>query len=368
MRIGIDGRWLFRGNPSGRVVVRNLAWQLLEHHPENEYFIFLSRRDRQRPWPWQRANVHAVYLPGAIGIVSVCMLLPWKAAKLGLDACLSFHFPPLGGTYKKIVWIDDVIFLEHPEFFTWKERLYFWPIRRLARLADRISTVSRSEMARMARLGFAPAANIACVPDGVDARFRPASGHDARRLREVRERYGLPERYLLYVGRMNVRKNIQNLLLALPRVRDREIRLFLAGKPAWKMFDLPARVAKLGLSGRVVLLGEVADEDLPALYAQATVFCYVSLAEGFGLPPLEAMASGVPAVVSDRDALPEVCGEAGTYVDPARPEAIAAAIDSLLGDPAARERKRRQGLERAGMFTWRQSAEQLQRLIRETVC
>ena len=367
MRIGIDGRWFFRGNPSGRVEVRNLTRQLAEHHPEHEYFIFLSRRDRGRPFPWPRPNVHPVFLPEAIGLLSVCILLPWKAAKLGLDACLSFNFPPLAGKFKKIVWINDVIFLEHPEFFTWKEMLYFRPIRLLARLADGICTISRSEMERMARVGFVPGARIAHVPIGSDERYRPAAGHEPGRLRSVRERYRLPERFLLYVGRMNIRKNILHLLKALPLIRDREIKLFLAGKCERKIFDLPAMVAELGLNDRVVLLDEIAEDDLPALYAVATVFCFVSFAEGFGLPPLEAMASGVPVVVSNRDSLPEVCGAAGTYADPDRPEEIAAAIDSLLGDPLLRARKREQGLERARMFTWRESAEKLLQLIRETV-
>jgi len=367
MRIGIDGRWFFRGNPSGRVVVRNLVRQLAEHHPEHEYVVFLSRRDRCRPFPWPLPNVHPVFLPDAIGLLSVCFLLPWKAAKLGLDACVSFNFPPLAGKYKKIIWINDVIFLEHPEFFTWKEIFYFWPIRILARLADTICTISRSEMERMARLGLVPGARIAHVPIGSDPRYRPAAGHEPARLRSVRERCDLPERFLLYIGRMNIRKNIQNLLEAMLLIRDREIKLFLAGKYEGKMFDLPIQIAKLGLNDRVVLLDEVADEDLPALYALATVFCFVSFAEGFGLPPLEAMASGVPVVVSNRDSLPEVCGEAGTYVEPDRPGEIAAAIDSLLDDPALRERKRELGLKRAGMFSWRESAQKLNQLILETV-
>lgn len=367
MRIGIDGRWFFRGNPSGRVVVRNLTRQLAEHHPEHEYFIFLSRRDRCQPYLWLRPNVHPVFMPEAIGLLSVCILLPWKAAKLGLDACLSFNFPPLAGKFKKIVWIADVIFLEHPEFFTWKEILYFWPIRPLVHLAHRICTISRSEMERMARMGFAQAPRIAHVPIGGDARYRPAADHEPAQLRSVRERYDLPERFLLYIGRMNIRKNIQNLLKALSLIQDRDIKLFLAGKNEWKMFDLPAKVAELGLNDRVVFLGEVAEEDLPSLYALATVFCYVSFAEGFGLPPLEAMASGVPVVVSDRDAIPEVCGEAGTYVDPHRPEEIAAAIDSLLRDPVLRERKRKQSLEQARRFSWRESADKLHQVIQETI-
>jgi glycosyltransferase involved in cell wall biosynthesis len=364
MRIGVDCRWWFRGNPSGRVEVNNMVRRLVAGHPEDDYFLFLSQRDRGLPLALEGANVHAVYLPAAIGMLSVCLLLPWKAAGLGLDASLTFHFPPLAGRFRRIVWIDDVIFLEHPEYFTWKENLYLRLLRPLARRADHVCTISSSEKQRLVRSRVAAAGRISVVPPGVEARFRPAAEHDPRRLAELRARWGLPERFLLYVGRMNLRKNLQNLLAAVAMLRDREIPLVMAGNRDWKMFDLPGRIATLGLGSRVRLLGEVADEDLPGLYALASVFCFVSFSEGFGLPPLEAMASGVPVVVSDRDALPEVCGAAGNYVDPERPAAIAAAIASLLDDPALYARKSRLGLERAAAFTWERSTAALHGILR----
>ena len=133
------------------------------------------------------------------------------------------------------------------------------------------------------------------------------------------------------------------------------------------MFNLSGKINELGLADRVALLGRVSEADLPVLYALATVFCYVSFAEGFGLPPLEAMASGVPVVVSNRDSLPGICSEAGTYVDPEKTEEIAAAIESLLGNAELWKQKRAQGLRRARSFTWQRSADTLLQVFREAV-
>lgn len=361
MRIGFDGRWFFSGNPSGRLIARQLLRQLILHHPEHEYVVFLPRRERHLEFPLPAPHVRCVYARGANGLLANCLFLPWQARKLGLDACLFFYFSSWLGAYRKIVLINDITFLAAPEFFSWKEKLYFRPIRRLSRHADLILTLSESEKRRMIRRGFAGAGRIGVMPLGVDGSFAPLSGLDADRVRAVRAAYRLPERFLLYVGRLNERKNIQHLLQSLQALEDRDIELILAGAPDWKMFDLDARIRGLGLQGRVRLLGRVGESDLPALYALATVFCYVSFAEGFGLPPLEAMASGVPVVVSNRDSLPEVCDGAGTYVDPENPAGIAAAIDSLLRDEGLWRKKRDLGLQRAGLFSWRRSADMLLR-------
>jgi glycosyltransferase involved in cell wall biosynthesis len=367
MRIGFDGRWFFSGNPSGRVMVGKLLQELILRQPQHEYFVFLPRRERHLEFTWRAPNVRLVYIGGKNGLLVNCLSLPRQARKLGLDVCLFFYFSGGFGKYKKIVFVNDISFLAYPEYFTWREKLYFWPIRFLGRRAARICTLSLSEKERMIRFHYASADKIAVVPLGVDEGFMPLSGHDPDRVRAVRERYGLPDRFLLYVGRMNERKNILNLLKAVLALEDRNIRLVLAGKAEWKMFDLQEKIRELGLEKRVLHLGQTPQADLPVLYALATVFCYVSFAEGFGLPPLEAMASGVPVVVSDRDSLPEVCADAGSYVDPQKPDDIAVAIDRLLTDRGLREEKRAKGLLQARRFSWQQSAGKLLQVCREVV-
>jgi glycosyltransferase involved in cell wall biosynthesis len=367
MRIGFDGRWFFSGNPSGKVIVRQLLRQLIIHHPEHDYFVFLPRRERHLEFRLQAPHVTLIYTAGANGFLANCISLPWQARKLGLDVCLFFYFSGVFGRYKKIAFVNDITFLVYPEYFTWKEKLYFRPIRFLSRWAARICTLSLSEKERMIRLNYAAADKITVVSLGVDQCFAPLPGHAPGRIQEVSATYGLPERFLLYVGRMNERKNILNLLKAVKALEDKNIKLVLAGKVDWKMFDLRLKIKELALQDRVLLFGQVPEKDLPVLYALATIFCYVSFAEGFGLPPLEAMASGVPLVVSDRDSLPEVCAAAGSYVDPQKPEDIALAIDRLLLDPDLREEKRAQGLLRAKCFSWQESADKLLQVCREVI-
>lgn len=357
MRIGIDGRWFFSANPSGRVVVRNLLQQLAAHHAEHEYYVFLPRRDRARPFPFAAPCLQLVYTPGGNGLLSNCLFFPWRARKLNLDICLFFNFSPPFGRYRKVVFINDVIFLEFPEYFSWREKLYFWPMRFLSRNADMICTLSHSEKQRMIRCQFARDGKIAVLPLGVTEEFLPLAQQDSQQVRVVREKYHLPERFLLYVGRLNARKNILNLLKAMQALKNRSVKLVLAGETDWKMFDLPAKISELELRDRVLLCGHVVQADLPVLYALAAVFCYVSFAEGFGLPPLEAMASGVAVVVSDRDSLPEICAEAGTYIDPDDVQAMAGAIDRLLDDPQLRQHKVALGLAQSRRFSWERPAE-----------
>jgi glycosyltransferase involved in cell wall biosynthesis len=365
MRIGFDGRWFFSGNPSGKVMVRQLLRQLIIHHPEHEYFVFLPRRERHLKFRLQGTHVKLIYTAGKNGFLANCISLPWQARKLSLDVCVFFYFSGVFGRYKKIVFVNDITFLAYPEYFTWKEKLYFRPMRFLSRRAARICTLSRNEKERMVRCNYATADKIAIVSLGVDEVYVPLSGHVPSQVQEVRAMYGLPERFLLYVGRMNERKNILNLLKAVKALEDQNIKLVLAGKVDWKMFDLQVKIKELALQDRVLPLGQVPEEYLPVLYALATIFCYVSFAEGFGLPPLEAMASGVPVVVSNRDSLPEVCADAGSYVDPQKPDDIAAAIDRLLMDPGLREEKRAKGLLRAKCFSWQESADKLLQVCRE---
>ena len=202
---------------------------------------------------------------------------------------------------------------------------------------------------------------------GVDAKYKPVADKNSIEVQLVKEKYHIPDRFLFYVGRINVRKNIPNLLHAIEFINDKSIKLVIAGKKDWKSFDLPRHLKKYGLEDRVVTIGFVEDVDLPIIYSIAEVFCYVSFEEGFGLPPLESLASGVPVVVSNTSSLPEVCGEAGVYCNPNDPKDIAEKINLVLSDNKLRETKIKIGLERAKEFTWEKSAHTLIDLCEKVV-
>ncbi|HEU4470466.1 MAG TPA: glycosyltransferase family 1 protein [Flavisolibacter sp.] len=356
MRIGIDAKWFFKGNPSGKVVVRNLVRELLAADKVNEYFIFLRKEDRGQEFPYQLPNVRLVYIWGGNNLLSNALVTPFYARRYRIDVFLYQYFGPLFKFSKVVTLIHDVIFESHPEYFSFKERLYFRPMRFLARKADRIVTISQNERNRLIRYRYGSAGSIEAVHLGVSDRFRAAELSPSEQER-VRKKYGLPPDFVLYVGRLNLRKNIHHLIEAFSHMNGSELKLVLAGSYDWKMFDVPQYINKLGLSEKVHLAGFVDDMDLPVIYQMACIFCFVSYEEGFGLPPLEAMASGTPVVVAHKGSLPEVCGEAGVYVDPDQPEQIAAAIRELERDAGLLARKKEMVLDRSADFTWRQTAE-----------
>ncbi|HRQ49338.1 MAG TPA: glycosyltransferase family 1 protein, partial [Agriterribacter sp.] len=202
---------------------------------------------------------------------------------------------------------------------------------------------------------------------GVSPEFKPAEQHDNNRLKQVGEKFGLPRNFILFVGRLNVRKNIENLLRAVPLLSDKSTAIVIVGKEDWKLPNLQSLLLDPQIKRRIIFTGGVTNEELAGIYALARVFCFPSHAEGFGLPPLEAMASGVPAVVSDRTALPEVCGDAAVYINPEKPESIAAAINLLLTNENMYKLKQNAGLKRSMLFSWKKSADKLMESIMKSV-
>ncbi len=359
MKIGFDAKWFFHGPPSGRTVVVSHAQHLLAIQSDHEIYLFLDRRMRDHAFPFEHPRLHRVYVWADNNLLANLWSVPRAAYRIGLDVVIFQNFVPIRAHFARVAFVYDVIFESHPQYYTWKERLYFRPLKLLSRRAERICTLSASEKARIAHYKYGRPEVIDIVPLGVDPRFKPREAHDPSFLAALAKRLRLPPHFLLFVGRLNVRKNLLNLLKAVALMRDQQVPLVIVGARDWKMFDVNALIESLGIRVRVMFTGSLPEEELRGVYALATVFCFPSFEEGFGLPPIEAMASGLPVVVSDRASLPEICGPAGTYVDPHEPSAIAHAIDCLLEDPALRARKRAEGLERAKGFTWEASAQAL---------
>lgn len=356
MKIGIDAKWYVEGPPSGRRVVRALVDALVQNHPEHEFYLFLDRRQQRVPFPFSAKHIHCVYVWARNNQLSNLFVVSHHASRLKLDVVLYQNFISLFGSSRKVAYIHDVLFLSNPEYYTLTERLYFSPLRFLTRRADAVITVSEEERKRLIRFSYASdPARISVAHHGVDSSFKPRELHDPTLVKSIQDRYQLPERFLLYVGRLNLRKNVDNLLRAIPLLKDQGIPLVVVGSSNWKESDHESTVQSLGIGNRIRFIGSVF-ENLGVIYSLSTVFCFPSFAESFGLPPLEAMASGVPVVVSNTTSLPEVCGDAGTYSDPNDPASIAAAIDSLLGNDQFYADKRRRGLSQAARFTWQRAA------------
>jgi glycosyltransferase involved in cell wall biosynthesis len=257
--------------------------------------------------------------------------------------------------------IHDLCFLTEGSTFTPRMRLYFRTFLPLAvRRARLVLTVSEASATALSTLLGVRREKIRVVPNGVEEDFQPH--HDRAQLEHVRDRYGLPTRFMLYVGTLEPRKNVLRLLQACARVWSADPAappLVIVGKTGWLSSDVFRFVEAAGLRDRIVFAGYVDRQHLPAVYALATVFVYPSLCEGFGLPPVEAMASGTPVIASNASALAEVLGPAARLVDPRDAVGLADAIRTVLADDTLRRTLRDEGLLRAARYRWDTSAERV---------
>ncbi|HEX8363226.1 MAG TPA: glycosyltransferase family 1 protein [Longimicrobium sp.] len=259
------------------------------------------------------------------------------------------------------VTVHDVFISKLPELLSRRQRLTLSGAieARALRTDGHLFTPSASTKRDVVELFGVDPGRVTVTPLGVDhSRFRPCADEGARA--GLRERLGLPERYVLYVGSLYSRK-IGLLLEAFQRVARRFPRcklVVVGGRESTAAGEVPfaERLRRLRLEDSVIRTGFLPAGDIPLLMSGAALFTYVSFYEGFGLSPLEAMACGAPVVISDVSSLPEVAGDAGIRVDPADAEAIAAAMESVLGDPARAAELRARSIARAAQFTWERTA------------
>ncbi|WP_376791892.1 glycosyltransferase family 4 protein [Thermoflexus sp.] len=260
---------------------------------------------------------------------------------------------PLALRLPVVVTVYDLSFVRYPQAFRAGNRAYLRLFTRLTcQRAAGILTISQAAREDLIRLWGLPPERVAVAYPGVDPRFRP------RPLEEVaafRARYGLPDPFILYVGTLEPRKNLEVLLEAVARLTP-PVPLILVGGKGWKPAFLP-RLWDLEREGRARWIGFVPDAELPLWYNAATLFAYPSRYEGFGMPPLEAMACGTPVIAARASSLPEVVGEAGLLIDPGDVEGWVEGIRSLVRDAELRETLRGRGLARARRFTWEATAE-----------
>lgn len=258
-----------------------------------------------------------------------------------------------------VATVHDLAFLGFPEHFTWRRRFSArLQARQVIGAAARLVADSEATRADILRYYRIPAARVSVGWAGAGAAFRPAA--DPAALAAFRARLGLPERYVLYVGRLQPRKNIARLVAAFSEAVARRPslphRLVIAGAEGWLHAGIHAAAADSAARERIQFLGFVDEADLPGLYQAAEAFALVSLWEGFGLPALEAMACGTAVITSNCSSLPEVAGDAALLVDPEDTGAIADGLERLMTDEALRARLAAAGPARAARFSWAATA------------
>ncbi len=278
------------------------------------------------------------------------------------------HLLPKFRNIKTVFTLHDLIPLIYPEYHLPLNRIFLTQMfPRFLRQADAIISVSESTKRDAMKLLNIPEEKITVVTEGVEPRFYPIK--DPNRLAAVRDKHGLPEKFILIVSTIEPRKNHKVLIDAYAEVRKShpDVALAIVGKNGWMYEGFYEHLRESGLQKEVKLLGRVEDFELSVLLSAATIFAFPSLYEGFGLPPLEAMASGTPVVVANTSSLPEVVGNAGILLDPNNARSWANAFDALLSDPQKRMQMSLAGQKQASKFTWEETAKQTQAVYQKVL-
>lgn len=384
MKIGINT--LFFRHPasgSGQYLIHllNALARIDTHH---EYILvgpdpLTESVQRQLQAPFAR---HVQAVTGPLGRHPSLEKMTWEqwtgpraARRLGVDVLHVPHFaPPLvTGSLPTVVTIHDVIPLRLPLYrASAKARVYSSVVAHAAHHATLVITISEHARQDIIEALHIPETRIRVIYQGVDEDLAPVQ--DAQTLAEVRARYGLQGRYVFYLGGLDARKNVPQLVRAFARLYHRlgdpTLQLLISGNPEKQrgsLFPDPRPVgADLGMNGQIIYRF-VEDADKAALYSGASVFVFPSLYEGFGLDPLEAMACGTPVVCSNRTSLPEVVGDAALTIDPQDLPAMVDAMESVLSNKELSADLQARGLARAQLFTWHRTACQTLAVYEEAV-
>ncbi len=368
MRVAINAV-LLSGRFSG---VEKAIWELLRHiggGSDDEFVALVGSDFDERLLNGARVGIERLPVTNRSRLLRIVYEERFLARRLkGFDL---FHAPgyvaPKRLPCPLVLTVYDLVALTHPELAKRSNALHYrWRLPRSAKAAARI-IVPLDCVARQVveRLGV-ERERVRVVPLGVDARLRPPSLDDRAR---VRARHRLAKPYILFVGNIEPKKNLPRLLRAFGALKRDGLphELVIAGKRGWRWRDVFALPAELGIESSVRFLGYVEEGDLAGLYGGAELFVFPSLVEGFGLPPLEAMACGTPVVTSDAEALVESTGDAAEHAPALDVAALAEAMRRVLGDAALRERLRAAGFARSAQFAWPRAADTTRSVYREAL-
>jgi len=370
VRIAIDARKL-RDYGIG-TYVRNLLRQLGRQDQTHEYIAFCRDQDCETIEECGPRVRPVVESAGAYSIAEQ-FAVPMDLRREAVDLFHAPHYvlPPLTPC-RSVVTIHDCIHLRFPQYLPSKvgyayARAQMWMA---THKAARVMTVSEASKRDILRYFRVPESRIDVIYNAIDERFWLEP--DADEIARVRERYRLTGPFVLYAGNIKPHKNLERLIEAFTLMRQhspslKDLQLLIIGDEISKYASLRRAVHRYKLHKHVRFFGFVSDQTLAALYRLADVFVFPSLYEGFGLPPLEAMASGTPVIASNVSSLPEVVGDAALMIDPYEPGAIADAMRQVLTDSALRADLRRRGLARAREFSWERSIKRVREIYEEVM-
>lgn len=366
MKIGVDIRCLTDPHHSGiSEYTYNLLDYLFKIDQKNQYFLFYNAAKKIKAPKFNFPNViyKGFKYPNKIFNLGLSLFKIAQLDKMlgGVDVFLSpsFLFTNLSKDCKKIMIIHDLSFELYPEFFTFKKRLWHKLIKpkQLCQQADKIIAISNNTKNDVIKIYDVNPEKIEVVYDGIsEIFFQPISEEQKNK---VKNKFNLPDNYVFYLGNLEPRKNVESLILAFDKVKDKSTHLVIAGGQAWKYKNIYKLWQNSQARGRIKLLGYVDTADKPSLYALAKIFVYPSIYEGFGLPPLEAMACGTPAITSFNSSLAEVVSDAGLLIDPNNTNELAETINQLLLDEKLQNIFKEKGLRQSQKFRWNDAAQKI---------
>ncbi len=367
MRIGIRISPLASSMTGIPVYVHNIIRELSDIDSENEYFLYTNKKI---PFKLELGNNFHIILvdkPYPKFQLWYQIGLPYRIKKDKLDLYHDtlFLLPFAVRKIPSIITIYDLSGLIMPEYHNLRVSITSKLIPSSIKRAKRIIAISEFTKNEIERLFPFAKGKIDVVLCGVNPDFHPIAKD---KISEIRKKYKLPEKFIMFLGTIEPRKNLIGLLKAYSKIHKKiSHKLVIVGGKGWKYSNIFETIETLQIKSDVIFTGFIPTEDLPAIYNAADIFVYPSIYEGFGIPLLESMASGTPVITSNISSMPEVVGEAGLLADPYSIEDIAEKIVMLAQDCSLRNILSEKGIERAKMFSWKKSAKKVLDIYKETI-
>lgn len=402
MTIGIDVRILAKGTRTGiEDYTINLLSFLIPANKSIKYKLFYNGFKKfNLKYSWLKlpnVKIKKTRIPNKIFDLILKFTKFFKIDKLlnGVDIFLSPHFliTPLSKKTKRVMFFYDLSFLRFPKFFSFSKRIWhrFMSPKRQAKRADLIIALSESTKQDLINLYKIIPDKIKIIYPGINDKFKIID--DKTKLVEIKNKYQLPDDFVLYFGTIEPRKNILGLIKAFEEIKKEKLgkildvdwqgfegvvrkqnneifdfsklKLVIAGTKGWLYKEIFEKIKNSNFKNDIIFTGFINEEDKAYLYNLAKIFVYPSFFEGFGLPPLEAMACGVPVIVSNKSSLGEVVGNSAIMINPQNPNEISWAIKEILENQELSNFLIKTGLERAKKFNWDNAAKEILRICKE---
>ncbi|MFA6383485.1 MAG: glycosyltransferase family 1 protein [Parcubacteria group bacterium] len=386
MKIGIDVRCLIEGRRTGvEEYTLNLLKNLFKIDTKNEYVLFLnSFRAPKTDLSWieeyPNVRIKRFMYPNKL-LNFLFWYLRWpKIDKMlgGADIVFlpNIIFGSVSSDAKMLVTIHDLSFERYGETFSRKRRFWhmFINTKDICRRAAGIIAVSASTRSDLVSLYKIKAEKIDVVHSGIDEKFRPID-RNTTELIQIKEKYGLPYKFILYFGTIEPRKNLIGIIRAFNQLQSYALEnnneemsrhsLVIAGQTGWLAGDIYAEINQSKFRDKIKIINSIPDADKEYIFNLASLFVYPSFFEGFGFPPLEAMRCGIPTIVSNNSSLPEIAGKGAVMVEPEKADELYAAMKEILLSKELQEMLRAEGIKKAESFKWKNTALEFLNIIKK---